>query len=327
MLTKKRSNTKKIGAKCLKIPAKNRQFTKLEVRSHKKQFDKYMEIKKQWVTRIIDVDMEYDLSDIEFSEWIETDIFDFEIPICKAFNKSNYLLKTDIDLLTSDILGFKTYNEFNNEWMNKWNKGIPWVPEELWSKNRISIDDIHHICERRRYDDLVDVKLKEKRSWGDATQGVMNFYAWLKRCFGKFHELDYELLRSHMHETYANSNINDNYIPYLDVSRTFNNHKGRNDEEAIQQEREPNDDHGIGNLDNDLVWDNASYHANEKEEQYEEDRCEMLENPRQEPSIFKIRRFEVIKYSFGPSEKYINIKECEYEDLTRTKKDACHAYQ
>nr|GEW49165.1 hypothetical protein [Tanacetum cinerariifolium] len=94
------------------------------------------------------------------------------------------------------------------------------------------------------YDDLVNEKLKEEalkrkatyeRSWGDATQGVMSFYAWLKRCFGSFHELDYELL------------------------------------------------------------DNASYHANKKEEQYEEDRCELLGNPRQEPLVCKIGRFEVVK--------------------------------
>ncbi|GJV94447.1 hypothetical protein Tco_1546024 [Tanacetum coccineum] len=75
------------------------------VRSYKKQFDGCMEIKKQWVTRGIDTDMEYDpsdtrgddeveLTDEEFSNldnenlidkdevaeilMIETDIFDFE---------------------------------------------------------------------------------------------------------------------------------------------------------------------------------------------------------------------------------------------------------
>ncbi|GJT88595.1 hypothetical protein Tco_1070312 [Tanacetum coccineum] len=96
---------------------------------------------------------------------------------------------------------------------------------------------------------------------------------------------------------------------------------------VIQEEKELNDDHGIGNLDNDLVWDNASYHANEDDEQYEEDRFELLGNPCQEPPVCKIRRFEVIKYSFGPAEKYIDIKECEYDDLTRTEEDACHAYQ
>ncbi|GKA52052.1 hypothetical protein Tco_0745248 [Tanacetum coccineum] len=118
--------------------------------------------------------------------------------------------------------------------------------------------------------------------------------------------------RSHIHKTYMNTNIDDDNNPYLDVSRTFNNHEGRNDEEAIQEEREPNDDHGIGNLDNDLIRDSPSYHANEDEEKYEEDRCKIHRNPRQEWLVCKIRRFEVIKYSFGPTEKYIGIKECEY---------------
>ncbi|GKC69098.1 VIER F-box protein 2 [Tanacetum coccineum] len=78
---------------------------------------------------------------------IETDVFDFETPICKAFNEFNYLLKINTDSLTSDILKFKTYDEFKNEWMDEWNKGIPWVPEEPWSENGIPIDYIHYICE------------------------------------------------------------------------------------------------------------------------------------------------------------------------------------
>nr|GEZ37879.1 hypothetical protein [Tanacetum cinerariifolium] len=70
----------------------------------------------------------------------------------------------------------------------------------------------------------------------------------------------------------------------------------------------------------------SPYHANKVEEQHEEDRCENLRNPRQEPTICKIGRFEVIKYSFGPAEKYIAIKEYEHDDWRRTEKDACHAY-
>ncbi|GKA89174.1 hypothetical protein Tco_0810986 [Tanacetum coccineum] len=90
----------------------------------------------------------------------------------------------------------------------------------------------------------------------------------------------------------------------------FNNHTGRNNEKAIHKERKPNDDHGIRKFDNDLVWNNAPCHANEEEDQYREDRCELLENPCQEPPVCKIGSFEVIKYSFGPTEKYIAIKEC-----------------
>ncbi|GJV06693.1 hypothetical protein Tco_1344349 [Tanacetum coccineum] len=237
---------------------------------------------KQWVTRGIDADMEYDPSDVEFAEWlalkfynhntmdrytknalwvywtrgddevefndeefsdpynenlidkdevgeilkIETDVFDFETPICKAFDEFNYLLNIDTDLLTSDILGFKTYDEFKNK---------------------------------------MDGRMKQRNTMG-----------W-------------------------------------------------NDEEDIHEERQPNNDHGIDNFDNDLVRDNASYQASDEE--CEEDRCELLRNPHQEPSVCEIRRFKMIKYSFGPLEKYIAIKECEYDDLKRTEDDACHAYQ
>ncbi|GJZ15421.1 zinc finger, CCHC-type containing protein [Tanacetum coccineum] len=204
---------------------------------------------------------------------IETDIFDFDTPICKAFNEFNYLLKIDTDLLTREL---------------------PWM---------VRVGYMTYFQDYEWYHDLVNGKLKNEAlkqntiyegSWGDATQGVINFCTWLKRCFGN------------LHKAYANTNIDVNYNPYLDVSRTFNNHS-------------------IGNLNNYLVRDNVSYHANDAE--YEEDRCELLGNPRQELPVCKIGRFELIKYSFGPAKKYISIKECEHDDFQRTEDDACHAYQ
>nr|GEV75306.1 hypothetical protein [Tanacetum cinerariifolium] len=36
---------------------------------------------------------------------IETDVFNYETPLCLAFNEFNYLLKVDPDLLTKDIMG------------------------------------------------------------------------------------------------------------------------------------------------------------------------------------------------------------------------------
>ncbi|GJQ92120.1 hypothetical protein Tco_0003259 [Tanacetum coccineum] len=46
---------------------------------------------------------------------IETNIFDFKTPMCKAFKEFNYLLKIDTDLLTHDIPGFKTYYKYEND--------------------------------------------------------------------------------------------------------------------------------------------------------------------------------------------------------------------
>ncbi|GKE89158.1 hypothetical protein Tco_1566633, partial [Tanacetum coccineum] len=87
----------------------------------------------------VDDDMGYDPSDIrgddeveltdeessnnedEVAEvfWIDTNLFDFETPMCKAFIEFNYLLQIDPDLLTKDIDGFKTYEDYKNDWIFK----------------------------------------------------------------------------------------------------------------------------------------------------------------------------------------------------------------
>ncbi|GKA57624.1 hypothetical protein Tco_0756812 [Tanacetum coccineum] len=76
--------------------------------------------------------------------------------------------------------------------------------------------------------------------------------------------------------------------------------------EGVISKWEPNDDHGFSNFDNDLVRDNAHYHK--EEEQYKGNRCELLGNPHQELPVCKVRRFEMIKYSFGPEQEYVSIK-------------------
>ncbi|GJT49875.1 hypothetical protein Tco_0976032 [Tanacetum coccineum] len=50
---------------------------------------------------------------------IEGNLFDFEIPLCKAFNEFNYLLKIDTDLFTFDVQEIKTYEEHEYEFNNK----------------------------------------------------------------------------------------------------------------------------------------------------------------------------------------------------------------
>ncbi|GKF41128.1 hypothetical protein Tco_0124470, partial [Tanacetum coccineum] len=46
--------------------------------------------------------------------------------------------------------------------------------------------------------------------------------------------------------------------------------------------------------------------------------CETHELP-----VCSIRRFEMIKYSFGQDKDYVAVKEYEYDDLARTSDDAC----
>ncbi|GKF05093.1 hypothetical protein Tco_0035761 [Tanacetum coccineum] len=166
-----------------------------------------------------DLEEAYAVDEDEIAEIfkIKSDVFDYETPLGKAFDEFNYLFKIDTYLLTNDIPGFKTYDEFKNEWMDEWNKGIPLGSQGTmngkakWPTCSSNEDGICNGGELPRmfrvgymtyfqdykwYDDLMDGNLKEEalkqkdmneRSWGDATQGVMNFCAWLKRCFENFH--------------------------------------------------------------------------------------------------------------------------------------------
>ncbi|GJR30794.1 reverse transcriptase domain-containing protein [Tanacetum coccineum] len=58
---------------------------------------------------------------------IDTNVFDYETPLCSSFNEFNYLLKVDPDLLTKDIMGFKTYEDYKDDWIYECNKDVPWV--------------------------------------------------------------------------------------------------------------------------------------------------------------------------------------------------------
>nr|GEU63142.1 hypothetical protein [Tanacetum cinerariifolium] len=61
---------------------------------------------------------------------IDTNLFKFETPICKAFEEFNCLLQIDPDLLTKDIEGFKTYENYKKDWIYEWNMDMPWVDEK-----------------------------------------------------------------------------------------------------------------------------------------------------------------------------------------------------
>ncbi|GKB06868.1 hypothetical protein Tco_0835101 [Tanacetum coccineum] len=145
-------------------------------------------------------DMGFDLSDIAFIEWlgskgddeveltdeefsdnedeiaevfrIDTNIFDYETPICSTFNEFNYLLKVDPDLLTKDIMRFKIYDDYKDDWIYEWNKDVPWVDEKPWTNTGVWIEPkpVIHTCKPFNYkigyyewyEALEDRKLKDE---------------------------------------------------------------------------------------------------------------------------------------------------------------------
>ncbi|GJR80744.1 hypothetical protein Tco_0151529 [Tanacetum coccineum] len=189
-------------------------------------------------------------------------------------------------------------------WMYECNKGIPWVLEKPWSKSGLPYEIIDHICEPFCFKNRA-TKWPTCNWNGDGfcnggelprmvRVGYMTYFQdneWFDDLFDS--NLKEEALKQKSHNS-------------------FNNHTERDGDDA--------------HCESNLVREYAPYEDNE-EEQYEKGRCESLRNPYHGPPVCIIRRFEMIKYSFGSEEKYVAIKENEYDDLTRTEDDACHAYQ
>ncbi|GJY24558.1 hypothetical protein Tco_0398216 [Tanacetum coccineum] len=233
------------------------------IRSYKRQFKDYIETKKQKEIRGDDEEVltDEELSDLEeekLSEGyeiaeifkIETNIFDFETPMCEAFKEFNYLFKIDVD---------------------------------LWSENGEPTDDIDHVCKPFRiirigntihfqgcewYEGLKDGELKEEAlkekailegSWGHENRKGMNLCAWLKQCFRNYHELDHKLLTMLQKYWWG--------IKDEEESRTTN------DDDAVQADQgwfdnheamEDNDD-DIRDLDDYLVHNDAPFIVEEED--------------------------------------------------------------
>nr|GEX28975.1 hypothetical protein [Tanacetum cinerariifolium] len=82
-----------------------------------------------------------DLDDITDIFKIEGNLFDYETPLCIAFNDFNYILKINRDLFTFDIQGIRTYEEY--ELNNTVTKDL----EEPWLDNGVPYQLCDHICE------------------------------------------------------------------------------------------------------------------------------------------------------------------------------------
>ncbi|GJZ17846.1 hypothetical protein Tco_0553969 [Tanacetum coccineum] len=107
---------------------------------------------------------------------IETNLFDYETPLCEKFKEFNYLLKINSDVLTSDIVGFKTYDEYKDDWIYEWNKNVPWVYEKPWTDTGVWTEPppvVHYYLEW--YNALKDSELKEEAARNKAImEGLIN---------------------------------------------------------------------------------------------------------------------------------------------------------
>ncbi|GKA56952.1 hypothetical protein Tco_0756024 [Tanacetum coccineum] len=102
-----------------------------------------------------DDDMGYDPFDVTFIEWLGSKIFNYktmdqytikalwiywirgddevELTDEESSDNKDEIAEVDPDLLTKDIMGFKTYDDYKDYWIYTWNKDVPWVDEKPWT--------------------------------------------------------------------------------------------------------------------------------------------------------------------------------------------------
>ncbi|GJU41896.1 hypothetical protein Tco_1194853 [Tanacetum coccineum] len=102
-------------------------------------------------------DIGFDSSDFAFTEWLGSSF-------------------VDPDLLTKDIMRFKTYDDYKDDWIYEWNKDVPWVDEKPWTDTGMNdgycnggnlpgtfiIENQLHYQDYEWYEALEDSELKDE---------------------------------------------------------------------------------------------------------------------------------------------------------------------
>nr|GEU91140.1 hypothetical protein [Tanacetum cinerariifolium] len=241
---------------------------------------------------------------------IETNLFDYETPLCEKFKEFNYLIKIDPDVLTKYIKGFKTYEEYKEDWIYQWNKDVPWVYEKPW------VDDgawkeptpVKHYFKPFNY--KTGCSEWPTCSWREDGYYNGGNFPGAYIVGNSLHYQDFE-----WYEALTDSELKEEALRNKAIM------------EGLINEDDESSDEGCKSWDNFKNTNSDRDERNYENKHEEDERHELCGDETHELPVCNIRRFEVIKYSFGDDEKYVAIKEDEYDDLMDTSKDACRPYQ
>ncbi|GKA21633.1 hypothetical protein Tco_0701622 [Tanacetum coccineum] len=209
------------------------------------------------------------------------------------------------DVLTKDVEGFKTYDKYKDEWIYEWNENVPWVYEKPWTDTGVWTEPapIVHCCKPFNY---------------------KNGYSEWPTCSWKEDGYCNE-------ENLPGAYIVGNTLRYQDLEWFDALKDIKLKEEALRNkatiegmidENDESSNNGWRKWDGYEISDHDQEEREYENEHEDEEKCESFDD--HELPVCTIRRFEMIKYSFGQDEEYVAIKEDEYEGLMNTSKEAIY---
>nr|GEW43075.1 zf-BED domain-containing protein [Tanacetum cinerariifolium] len=272
-----------------------------------------MEIKRRLEVDGVNTDVEFDPTNVEFAKWLAS-TFNNHKPMDQYAKNALWLYwkkGDDEELLTEEEFSDLELENLREGLMLMCSLGIY---QDLRRMKNIKIHgSMSYFRDYQWYEGLEDGGFKEETLkekvileglWGHENRKGNNFCSWLKESFGNYRELDYESMLKleeywwgKKEEEESSEDAWSNYLP--------------NDED----------------IDDYLIPKDAPYYVDEEEEGFKERRSKLLGIPYKKSQTFKSKKFEVIKYSFGPAEEYVAIREYEYDIWVRTKENVSHVYQ
>ncbi|GKB11451.1 hypothetical protein Tco_0845374 [Tanacetum coccineum] len=215
------------------------------------------------------------------------------------------LAGVDPELLTKDIMGFKTYEDYKNDWIYECNVNVPWVYDKSWLDNGIwkepkprqdgycnggNLPDAYNIGSSLHYQDL-------------------ECYEALEDC-----ELKDEALRN---KAIMEGLISDDKSSDDESSDDESSDDESSDDESSNDCWKRWKSHVINYHDyNEMKYENETHNEGH----------ELRGIKTREVSVCQIKRYKMIKYSFNDEEEYVAVKEYQYDDLTITSNEACRSY-
>ncbi|GJR77828.1 hypothetical protein Tco_0090193 [Tanacetum coccineum] len=261
-----------------------------------------------------DDDMGYDPSNVAFTEWLGSKKFNYKT--MDHYTKKAlwiYWIRGDDEVeLTDEEFSdnedevAETYEEYKDDWIYEWNRDVPWVDEKPWTDAGVWTEPtpVKHYCKPFNYktgcSEWPTCSWKNDRYCnGGNLPGAY--------IVGKsLHYQDYEWYEALMDCELKEQALRNKAIMKGLIS----------DDESCNDGWKRWESHEITYHDHDEI----EYENETRDERQE--LCEAHELP-----VCNMRRFKMIKYSFGQDEEYVAIKEDEYDDLAKTSNNACRAYQ
>ncbi|GJZ46302.1 hypothetical protein Tco_0593898 [Tanacetum coccineum] len=288
----------------------------------KGEFEKIKDVKVEDVPLTCDASLKVFNNEVSRLSKMDDDLFTYEVEVANIpcdskmdndseqeadddmrYDPSNVCIFVDLDLLTKDIMGFKTYEDYKDDWIYEWNKDVPWVDEKPWTNAKVwtKPTPVKHTCKPFNKTGCSEWPTC---SWKDDGYYNGGNLPGAYIIGNQLHYQDYE-----WYEALEDCKLKDEALRNKAIME--GSIKEDDDESRYEQKRQWNT---YTNYDD-------AYEINHEHNKSEE-LCEIQEQP-----VCNIRRYMMIKYSFNDDEEYVAVKEDEYDDLTVTRKEACRAYQ